>query len=234
MACMQNFGILKKKIMINKIKNQIKKVKVNFLSNHFKNKLAGKGWKNDVDYNQYLETQLVRSVGKKDSPLRAHTVLLVDLLAQKIDLSQAHVLCVGCRNTAEIDYFMGKNVRGIVGVDLFTEDERIQVMDMHALTFDNDRFDVVYSAHSLEHSIDPEQAISEFLRVVKPGGSIVIEVPVQYAVQGSDLVDFQSAEKLIEMFHPHVDKVYWADNHEAKSDLNDNGVPVARVGFSTK
>jgi SAM-dependent methyltransferase len=220
--------------MINQIKQKIRKVKAAYLSNRLKTGLEGKGWQNNDEYIQYLNRQLERSVGKKDSPLRAHTILLITLIAKKIDLTQANVLCVGCRNTAEIDYFTQQSVQKVVGVDLFSENDRIQVMDMHAMTFNNDQFDLVYSAHSLEHSINPEQAILEFLRVLKPGGSIVIEVPIQYEVRGSDLVDFKSAIELIDMFQPHVNEIYWADDHDAKSELNDNGVPVARVGFSIK
>jgi SAM-dependent methyltransferase len=41
----------------------------------------------------------------------------------------------------------------------------------------DDSFDFVYSAHCLEHMVDPRIAIRHWLRVVRPGGHLVITVP---------------------------------------------------------
>ncbi|MGL4858480.1 MAG: methyltransferase domain-containing protein [Enterobacteriaceae bacterium] len=41
----------------------------------------------------------------------------------------------------------------------------------------DNEFDFVYSAHCLEHVYDPGIALSNWLRVVKPGGHLVITVP---------------------------------------------------------
>jgi SAM-dependent methyltransferase len=38
-------------------------------------------------------------------------------------------------------------------------------------------FDFLYSSHCLEHLRDPREALSNWLRVVKPGGHLVIQVP---------------------------------------------------------
>ncbi|AZG14084.1 MULTISPECIES: class I SAM-dependent methyltransferase [Cupriavidus] len=38
-------------------------------------------------------------------------------------------------------------------------------------------FDFVYSSHCLEHVVDPSVAIRHWIRVVKPGGYLVIQVP---------------------------------------------------------
>jgi SAM-dependent methyltransferase len=42
---------------------------------------------------------------------------------------------------------------------------------------ENDTYDFVFSSHSLEHIANPLKAIREWLRIVKPGGHIVIVVP---------------------------------------------------------
>lgn len=41
----------------------------------------------------------------------------------------------------------------------------------------DDSFDFVYSGHCLEHMIDPRVAMRHWLRVLKPGGHLVITVP---------------------------------------------------------
>jgi SAM-dependent methyltransferase len=45
------------------------------------------------------------------------------------------------------------------------------------LPFNDDRFDVVLSNEVIEHVADDRQAVSEMVRVVKPGGRIVIFCP---------------------------------------------------------
>src|SRR5699024_9038340 len=48
-----------------------------------------------------------------------------------------------------------------------------QVGDMHALPFDDDRFDQVFLLHALTYSRAPESAIAEAARVLRPGGQLV-------------------------------------------------------------
>jgi hypothetical protein len=42
---------------------------------------------------------------------------------------------------------------------------------------DDAQFDFVYSAHCLEHVIEPREAIRQWLRVLRPGGHLVVTVP---------------------------------------------------------
>ena len=42
---------------------------------------------------------------------------------------------------------------------------------------EDESFDFVYSSHCLEHMVDPAVAIKHWIRVVKPGGHLVIQVP---------------------------------------------------------
>lgn len=41
----------------------------------------------------------------------------------------------------------------------------------------NDSIDFVHSSHCLEHMVDPREALSNWLRIVKPGGYLVITIP---------------------------------------------------------
>ncbi len=46
--------------------------------------------------------------------------------------------------------------------------------DVRSLPFDDSSFDLVMSAHMLEHLAVPEQALEEMLRVLKPGGLLFV------------------------------------------------------------
>jgi phosphatidylethanolamine/phosphatidyl-N-methylethanolamine N-methyltransferase len=56
--------------------------------------------------------------------------------------------------------------------------EQIAVMDAEALDFADDSFDVVVAQYVITSVPNPEKALDEFARVVKPGGEIVITTRV--------------------------------------------------------
>lgn len=41
----------------------------------------------------------------------------------------------------------------------------------------NDKYDFVHSSHCLEHLVDPREGLSNWLRVVRPGGYLIVTVP---------------------------------------------------------
>jgi len=45
--------------------------------------------------------------------------------------------------------------------------------DMTALPYPENTFDVILVAHVLEHTLDPQVAIAEMFRVLKPGGVLI-------------------------------------------------------------
>lgn len=52
--------------------------------------------------------------------------------------------------------------------------EAIEVMDAEALTFEDSSFDVIVAQYVITAVPNPEKALDEFARVVRPGGEIVI------------------------------------------------------------
>ena len=183
----------------------------------------------DAEYREYLETQLKRTLLKKDHPLRPRTRYFIDLIAEQIDLDMARVLCVGCRNYQELKYFRSHGVREAIGIDLYSEQADIQMMDMHALRFPDASFDLVYSSHSLEHAKEPERVVAEFARVLNPNGCVAIEVPIEYQTTNADIHDFGSLERLHGLFGTHLREVVWSERREPNDPITAEPTAIART-----
>ena len=121
----------------------------------------------------------------------------------------ARVLCVGCRNAHELDHLAHAGYPDVRGIDLHSDDSRIAVMDMHAMSYRDGEFDVVFAAHVLEHALDPARAAREIRRVLRPRGVVLAEVPVRYGRRGADLWDYESPERLAELFEPC--QILWSE-----------------------
>lgn len=185
----------------------------------------------NVKYNIYLKEQLKETLLKKRlrGQIRFDQIPLIDMLNSKYNFSGQSILCVGCRNTDEIKYFKKKGASDVVGIDLYHISSDVIVMDMHELKFEDESFDVVYSRHSFEHAFDKNKAATEFIRVLKPGGVVVIEVPGKYK-GGGDYNYFNTIEDVTNVFKPHVDQFLWKE-YSLKEENNDK-MDIIRVMFS--
>jgi SAM-dependent methyltransferase len=87
-------------------------------------------------------------------------------------------------------YFVGRGIDVGGGVDslaLFAElfplirnvvtYDRAQGDAQKLANVDDASFDFLYSSHCLEHLVDPAAALSNWIRVVRPGGHLVVNVP---------------------------------------------------------
>jgi demethylmenaquinone methyltransferase/2-methoxy-6-polyprenyl-1,4-benzoquinol methylase len=105
------------------------------------------------------------------------------------DLGNLHVLDAGIGTGAMSCAFASQcgHAFDLVGTDVSSEmlrhaDENLQKCnikarlvqgDLNALPFADNTFDVVMVAHVLEHMADPEVALAELCRVLKPGGVLI-------------------------------------------------------------
>jgi SAM-dependent methyltransferase len=85
-----------------------------------------------------------------------------------------------------------------VGVDiepsvLAGQDRETRVADMRALPFGRASFDSVISVQSIEHVPDPENAMAEVARVLRPGGRAVFVTP--------NRLTFGRANEIIDPYH---------------------------------
>ena len=50
----------------------------------------------------------------------------------------------------------------------------VEKQDMENLTYENNKFDIVYCANALDHTQNPRKALNEMVRICKPGGYIYL------------------------------------------------------------
>lgn len=87
-------------------------------------------------------------------------------------------------------YFRGDGIDIGGGIDTLAAHREFFPLIRHLFTYDKEHgdaqlveniadasFDFLYSSHCLEHLRDPFEAMNNWLRIVKPGGHLVIEVP---------------------------------------------------------
>lgn len=77
------------------------------------------------------------------------------------------------------------------GVDYLSVDinpfKAMKKEDITSLSFADDSFDLIFCSHVLEHIPDDAQAMRELHRVLKPGGTAILQVPIKETFNGRDI-----------------------------------------------
>lgn len=71
----------------------------------------------------------------------------------------------------------GKGPSSYVKADLFPSDPSVRKIDMLDIPFESESFDVILANHVLEHVADDLKALSELRRVLKRGGTAILQTP---------------------------------------------------------
>lgn len=94
----------------------------------------------------------------------------------------AQVLDVGCGNGLLLRYMKHIGYRSLIGVDPFIDgdvhDGQGVLVRKRALEEMDGAYDVIMFHHSFEHLTDPENTLRHAARLLKPGGRILIRIPV--------------------------------------------------------
>jgi SAM-dependent methyltransferase len=62
----------------------------------------------------------------------------------------------------------------------FDGKNKVDKVDITKIPYSDNQFDLIICNHVLEHIPDDRLAISELLRVMKPGGQAIVQVPIDY------------------------------------------------------
>jgi SAM-dependent methyltransferase len=106
-------------------------------------------------------------------------------------------------------------------------------MDLHAIPFPENSFDVVFCNHVLEHVTDDQQCMREMVRVLKPGGWALIQSPMnihaEKTVEDPSITDPGERERLFGQYD-HV-RMYGRD---FQARLEKAGFLVERIDYLKK
>lgn len=86
-------------------------------------------------------------------------------------------------------------------------------IDLTSLQFDKNSFDLLICNHVLEHIPDDKPAIKEIYRVLKPGGSTILQVPISYSIKSTieDISITSEEERLKRYGHKGHFRIYGPD-----------------------
>jgi SAM-dependent methyltransferase len=124
----------------------------------------------------------------------------------------------GCGVTP-MPFWLGGDGFQVVGFDLDTSCEarwnrtgvpcrpdpsktRFECGDMLHLPLADASVDIAYSVSAIEHTSDPVRAVAEMLRVLKPGGGLILTMDVD--ICGSDSVSWQAFSEIVSFLERHT------------------------------
>jgi SAM-dependent methyltransferase len=87
-------------------------------------------------------------------------------------------------------------------------------IDLQQIDLPDASFDVVCTAHVLEHVPDTDLALSELHRIVRPGGTMILQVP---------LLQARTAPPSVPEFHGDDTPVFWRFGHDLTDRLRHHG-----------
>ena len=165
-------------------------------------------------HGEKFESGILRSLEEGNQDEWLETVLQGVCENESLD-----VLDVGC-GPGFFPVILGREGHRVTGID-YTEhmvelakkncdqygsDARILRMDAQNLEFDDESFDIVVSRDVLWNLDDPAWAYSEWMRVLRPGGHIVMFDGNYYLYAHDDAYKDMNVERHIQLYHKNEDE----------------------------
>ena len=146
-------------------------------------------------YEEYINQQSQHMNSMYRTARKSYEPYYKRILEDFSDHDIKNILCVGARDPSEVNFFREKGLNAI-GIDLFSADQSvIKVLDMHIIeqAFSENEFDIIFSCHSLEHSVRPDIVLGGMRKISKYGAFIVL--PLCESPHKKDPVVFSFMEK---------------------------------------
>lgn len=160
----------------------------------------------------------------------------------KEDLKVLHIAPEQCfhkkfQQQKNLDYLTGDLVSPIADMHF----------DLHDIPLENNRFEVVFCNHVMEHVDDPVRCMSELHRVMKPGGWAIMQVPQDFSraetYEDSSITSPEEREKhfwqkdhvrLFGRDYPqYLEKAgFTVEEFDIKSELTDDQIERMRLSRS--
>lgn len=157
----------------------------------------GGGW-NSYEFKEKTDFALIRKHGFKKWAECMRGVYEFDgnITDSQTSLSDSEGEVIKQQAKGEIILDLGcggnKTIPGAIGIDMVKRDEFIDTLTFGAksqadiqadvskeLPLEDNHADTIIARHILEHMVDPISALKYWLRVLKPGGRLIIAVPDQ-------------------------------------------------------
>lgn len=174
------------------------------------------------DYDNYLKKQWKQLDRLYELKLFSKHIDIIS----KLDIEQKRnkkILSIGSRYGIELMAFKELGYTFIDGIDIYPRSKEIIKADMHSLPFDDNSFDIVYSHHSLDHSLFPTKAIKEMFRVSKPNSFWIHTIPFDDFAE-EEAIDFDSADEIIQFLTLYANDIIY----KQEVSLNQNGFVVPK------
>lgn len=114
-----------------------------------------------------------------------------------------NALCLGARTGQEVAAFRGLGIDAI-GLDLVACPPLVLEGDIHNLNYEDESFDIIYT-NVYDHALYPDKFCSEMIRVLRPGGFILINLQVQVQADKYGVTDVDDVGKEVLPLFPGCD-----------------------------
>lgn len=157
---------------------------------------------------------------------RGRTERLMNVLRSihSLDRRNSSLLVIGPRNEAELLLLScyGFPLKKMAAIDLFSYSPLIDLMDMHALNYPDNSFDVVYSCFVITYSDQIPRACEEAARVARDGALVVFafeHLTEGYANKlGVNRLNGGLSD-LFKHFEGHIDHIFWQEEFRSGTSV---------------